>query len=76
MISLIFSLLIAQDRPVIRLEDSLIKGDIKRPGLVEVSGSQLQQRVEEAALKSLMRLERSILEPTKPIPKTNTESKN
>ncbi len=51
------------DRPVIRLEDSYLHGNVRRPNLVELEGSKLDRMVEAAALKSLIRLENQLLKP-------------
>ncbi len=73
MIAFVFALLVAQDRPVIRLEDSVIQGHVRKPALVELEARKLSQAVEDAALKNLISLEKSLLilrplpaEPLKP----------
>lgn len=58
----LFLLILAQDRPVIRLDEALIKGNIRKPNLVEIKGSQLQEIIEEKALKNLLQLEKRILD--------------
>ncbi len=50
-------------RTVIRLEDLYIQGNVKKPPLVELKASQLDQKVEEAALANLIRLEKDLIKP-------------
>lgn len=69
-----FSLsLLSTSKPVIRLEDSLIRGRIRQPNLVELEASDLDRRIEEAALKSLIRLENQLLE-ARPFSLKNTKA--
>lgn len=61
MTTLLLTLVIAQARPVIRLEDSVLKGDIRKPSLVEVKGTDLDRTIQEAALRNLIQLEAKLL---------------
>ncbi len=56
------------DRPqtVIELDDAMIQGTIRKPGLMEVKGSKLQEKIEETALSHLIRLEKRLLAPNRP----------
>ena len=57
----LFLQMISSDKPVIRLDEVIIEGNIRKPALVEISGSKLNERVEEIALSSLIRLENELL---------------
>ena len=59
-------LLIQTERPVIQLEDVVIEGQVRRPPIVEMKDSKLNETLEEMALKNLIRLEKKLLEPRKP----------
>lgn len=58
--------LITQERPIIRLEDILIEGTIRKPPLIELQGSDPSQTLEKAALKNLIELEKKLLTPRSP----------
>lgn len=69
--SLTFSVLLIVDtaetsrsieRPVIRLDEIQIKGKVRGPAIVELQASQLNERIEEIALLSLIKLESKLLE--------------
>ncbi|MDB5039054.1 MAG: hypothetical protein JWQ35_2582 [Bacteriovoracaceae bacterium] len=59
----LFAFLVASEKPVIRLDEMTIEGHIRRPALVELEGSKLQDHIDEVALSSLMRLESELLKP-------------
>jgi hypothetical protein len=61
--------LMSSERPVIRLDELRIEGQIKRPGITEIESSKLERDIEEIAFSSLIRLEKELLKPasiTKP----------
>lgn len=62
MTALFFFMIISQSRPVIRLDDSIIKGDVRRPSVIEVQGDKdLSESIERAALNNLIALEKRLL---------------
>ena len=57
-----FSLLIlGADKPVIRLDEVIIEGHLRRPSMIEIQGSKLDEKVQKAALQNLIRLEQRLL---------------
>jgi len=72
MIAIAFILMIGQtgaaQRPVIRLDDALLQGTYKRPAMIELQSSELNEKVQALALKNLIELEKEL---TKPAPRPN-----
>jgi hypothetical protein len=63
MMGFIFITLVAvADRPVIRLDESVIEGQVRKPTTIEIQGQNAQKAVEDMALKQLIRLEKRLLE--------------
>jgi hypothetical protein len=48
-------------KPVIRLDEVIIEGNLRRPNLIELRGSHLDEKVQKAALQNLIRLENRLL---------------
>jgi hypothetical protein len=71
MITIVFLLMIGQtsaaQRPVIRLDDALLQGTYKRPAMIELQSSELNEKVQVLALKNLIELEKELTKPT-PLP--------
>lgn len=59
-------ILLIQAKPVIRLDEALIEGDIRKPGIIEIHSTNVEKKIEEIALKNLVRLEEELLKPRKP----------
>ncbi len=59
----VLALCLMQERPVVRLDEIQIHGQLKTPGLIEIESSNSQAKTEEIALKSLIRLEKELLKP-------------
>lgn len=56
-------LLVSADKPVLQLDDIYIEGSIRRPPITEIGGSRLQQKINEAAVMNLKKLEERLLKP-------------
>jgi len=64
MIFVLLLQLAAQDRPVLRLDEALIQGNVRKPKLIEIKASQLDELVQQAALRNLVQLEARLLQPS------------
>jgi hypothetical protein len=68
MIAIVLLVMIAQtgaaQRPVIRLDDALLQGTYKRPAMIELQSSELNEKVQALALKNLIELEKELTKPT------------
>lgn len=59
MLILLFVLQIS--RPVIELDELQIEGEAKRPPIIELESSPLEKKIQQAALRNLIRLEKKLL---------------
>lgn len=60
--SLLFWIILIQQRPVIKLDDLVVEGEIRRPRLIHIEASRLPEALEKAALFNLIELEKRLLE--------------
>lgn len=56
----------AEQRPVIRLDDALLQGVYKRPAMIELETSELNEKIQALALKNLIELEKELTQPAPP----------
>jgi hypothetical protein len=67
MITTVLLLMISQtttpQRPVIRLDDALLQGTYKRPSMIELESTELNEKVQALALKNLIELEKELTKP-------------
>ncbi|MBN8556018.1 MAG: hypothetical protein J0L93_11275 [Deltaproteobacteria bacterium] len=57
-------LILSAEKPVIRLDEVIIEGNLRRPNLIEIQGSKLDEKVQRTALQNLIRLEEKLLKPS------------
>lgn len=62
MMILFFALLLS-DKPVIHLDEVIIDGKVRKPSLIEIEGSKLNDQIEAVALRHLLKLERELQKP-------------
>jgi hypothetical protein len=48
---------------VIRLDDALLQGTYKRPSMIELESTELNEKVQALALKNLIELEKELTKP-------------
>lgn len=56
-------LLMAAEKPVLRLDEIYVEGHVRRPPVTEVEASRLNAKIEEAALSNLLKLEKRLTAP-------------